>query len=161
MTTYEGGPRVPFLAQWKGTWPAGKVYDHPVMNLDVLPTILAAAGGRLEAGAQVDGVDLTPYVTGRNPGRPHEVLYWRYGPQWAIRDGDLKLVVSRGGSGQPELYDLAADIGESKDLAAAQPAKVKELQAKWDKWSAEQAPASAPDSVAGPAKKKKKKKQAN
>ena len=80
------------------------------------------------------------------------------GPQWAIRDGDLKLVVSRGGSGRPELYDLATDIGESKDLAATQPAKVKELQAKWDRWSAEQDPASVPDSGAGPAKKNKKKK---
>ena len=62
----------------------------------------------------------------------------------------MKLVVSKGGSGRPELYDLATDIGESKDLAAGQPEKVKELQAMWDKWSAEQAPPSAPDS--GPAK---------
>eukprot|EP01041_Mallomonas_annulata_P023716 gene23716-44286_t len=87
-----------------------------------------------------------PYLTGKQTSRPHQTLYWRYGPQWAIRHGDLKLVVSKGGSGQPELYNLATDIGESKDLAAAQPAKVKELQAMWDKWSAEQAPASTPDS---------------
>jgi arylsulfatase A-like enzyme len=158
MTTFEGGPRVPFIAQWKGKIPAGKTYDFPVMNLDVLPTAIIAAGGKPEASWQLDGVDLMPYLTGKQTARPHQTLYWRYGPQWAIRDGDLKLVVSRGGSGQPELYDLAADLGESKDLAAAQPAKVKELQAKWDKWSAEQAPASAPDSGAGPAKKQKKKK---
>jgi len=146
MTTFEGGPRIPFLAQWKGKWPAGRTYDYPVMNLDVLPTIIAAAGGKPEASWQLDGVDLTPHLTGANPARPHETLYWRYGPQWAIRHGDLKLVVSKGGSGRPELYDLATDLGESKDLAAAQPAKVKELQAMWDKWSAEQAPPSAPDS---------------
>jgi arylsulfatase A-like enzyme len=158
MTTFEGGPRVPFIAQWKGKIPAGKTYDFPVLNLDVLPTAIIAAGGKPEASWQLDGVDLMPYLTGKQTARPHQTLYWRYGPQWAIRDGDLKLVVSRGGSGQPELYDLATDIGESKDLAAAQPAKVKELQTKWDKWSAEQAPASAPDSVAGPAKKNKKKK---
>ena len=72
-----------------------------------------------------------------------------YGPQWAIRHGDMKLVVSKGGSGKPELYNLAADIGESKDLAGAQPAKVKELQALWDKWSAEQAEPSAPDNAGG------------
>jgi arylsulfatase A-like enzyme len=107
----------------------------------------------------VDGVDLTPYVTGRNPGRPHEVLYWRYGPQWAIRQGDFKLVVSRGGSGRPELYNLAEDIGESRDLAAVQPAKVKELQALWDRWSAAQAPASAPDVPATKTGKKKGAKQ--
>ena len=159
MTTFEGGPRVPFLAQWKGRWPAGKVYDLPVMNLDVLPTVVTAAGGKPEASWRLDGVDLTPFVTGANPERPHQTLYWRYGPQWAVRHGDLKLVVSNGGSGKPELYDLSKDIGESRDLAAAQPAKVRELQALWDKWSAEQAEPSAPDTPAGAAKKAGKKKR--
>jgi arylsulfatase A-like enzyme len=158
MTTFEGGPRVPYLAQWKGKIPAGKTYDLPVMNLDVLPTAIIAAGGKPEASWQLDGVDLMPYLTGAKTSRPHQTLYWRYGPQWAIRDGEMKLVVSKGGSGSPELYNLAADIGESKDLAAAQPAKVKELQAMWEKWSAEQAPASAPDSGSGATKKNKKKK---
>jgi arylsulfatase A-like enzyme len=150
MTTFEGGPRVPYIAQWKGKIPAGKTYDFPVMNLDVLPTAIAAAGGKPEASWQLDGVDLMPYLTAAETGRPHQTLYWRFGPQWAIRDGDMKLVVSKGGSGQPELYNLATDIGESKDLAASQPEKVKELQAMWNKWSAEQAPPSATDS--GPAK---------
>ena len=159
MTTYEGGPRIPFLAQWKGKIPAGKVYDYPVMNLDVLPTIVNAAGGKPEASWGLDGVDLMPYLTGANTARPHQTLYWRYGPQWGIRHGDMKLVVSKGGSGQPELYDLATDLGETKDLAATQPAKAKELQAMWDKWSAEQAPPSAPDSpAAGKANKKNAKK---
>ena len=160
MTTFEGGPRVPFLAQWKGKIPAGKTYDLPVMNLDVLPTAVIAAGGKPEASWQLDGVDLMPFLTGANSARPHQTLYWRYGPQWAVRHGDLKLVVSNGGSGQPELYDLARDIGETKDLATTQPAKVKELQALWNKWSAEQAPPSAPDSGKGGATKKNKKKNA-
>ena len=157
MTTFEGGPRVPFIAQWKGKIPAGKTYDLPVMNLDVLPTAIIAAGGKTDPSWQLDGVDLMPYLTGKQTSRPHQTLYWRYGPQWAIRHGDLKLVVSKGGSGQPELYDLATDIGESKDLASAQPAKVKELQALWDKWSAAQAPASTPDAGGGATKKNKKK----
>ncbi len=156
MTTFEGGTRVPFLAQWKGKIPAGKTYDLPVMNLDVLPTAIIAAGGKPEASWNLDGVDLMPYLTGTNTSRPRQTLYWRYGPQWAIRDGDMKLVVSKGGSGKPELYNLAADIGESKDLAAAEPGKVKELQALWDKWSAEQAPASVPDSGNGKKNKKAK-----
>ena len=159
MTTFEGGPRVPFIAQWKGKLPAGKTYDLPVLNLDVLPTAIIAAGGKTDPSWQLDGVDLMPYLTGKQTSRPHQTLYWRYGPQWAIRHGDLKLVVSKGGSGQPELYDLATDIGESKDLASAQPAKVKELQALWDKWSAEQAPASTPDASGGGATKKNKKKK--
>ena len=160
MTTFEGGPRIPFLAQWKGKIPAGKVYDYPVMNLDVMPTIITASGGKVDPSWKLDGVDLMPYITGANPARPHQTLYWRYGPQWAIRHGDMKLVVSKGGSGKPELYNLATDIGESRDLAAAQPAKAKELQAMWDKWSAEQAPASAPDSPGGGKAKKNAKKRA-
>ena len=159
MTTFEGGPRVPYIAQWKGKIPAGKTYDLPVMNLDVLPTAIIAAGGKTDSSWQLDGVDLMPYLTGKLTSRPHQTLYWRYGPQWAIRHGDLKLVVSKGGSGQPELYDLATDIGESKDLASAQPAKVKELQALWDKWNAEQAPASTPDASGGGATKKNKNKK--
>ena len=98
------------------------------------------------------------HLTGKQTARPHQTLYWRYGPQWAIRHGDLKLVVSKGGSGQPELYDLSTDIGESKDLASAQPAKVKELQALWDKWSAEQANPTTPDSPTKAKKGGKKKK---
>jgi arylsulfatase A-like enzyme len=157
MTTFEGGPRVPFFAQWKGHWPAGKVEDRPVMNLDVLPTMIAAAGGTVDAGWKLDGVDLTPYVAGKNTARPHETMYWRFGAQWGIRQGDMKLVVSRGGSGKPELYDLAKDAAESKDLAAAQPDKVAELQKRWDAWSAEQAPPSVPDEQAGSLEPKPKK----
>ncbi len=159
MTTFEGGPRVPFIAQWKGRLPAGRTYDFPVLNLDVLPTIVTAAGGRLDGGAKLDGVDLLPYLTGKKSERPHQTLYWRYGPQWAVRHGDHKLVVSRGGSGRPELYDLVRDIGESKDLAPTMPEKVKELQALYERWNAEQAPASVPDAPAGGKTAKKKKKQ--
>ena len=162
-TTYEGGPRVPFFAQWKGKLPAGKTYESPVQNLDVLPTIITAAGGQVDPAWKLDGVDLMPFLTGAKKSRPHETLYWRFGKQWAVRQGDMKLVVANGGSGQPELYDLAADFAESKDLASAQPEKVKELQSLWNTWSAEQAQPSTPDAPAKNARKKaanKKKKAA-
>lgn len=161
MTTYEGGPRVPFLAQWTAKFPAGKTYDLPVMNLDVLPTAVAAAGGKIDAASKLDGVDLLPYLTGSNQTRPHETMYWRYGPQWAVRHGDHKLVVSNGGSGQPELYDLANDRAEAKDLAAAQPEKAKQLQALYTAWSSQQAEPSAPDAPGGKKGKKNKKAAAN
>ena len=155
MTTYEGGPRVPFIAQWKGTFPAGKDYLQPVLNLDVLPTIVTAAGGKIDSNWKLDGVDLLPFVTGKDTSRPHKTIYWRFGQQWAIRHGDWKLVVSNGGSGQPELYDLANDVGESKDLASAEPGKVAELRKLYDAWSEEQAD---PQVVDNPAKKNKKNK---
>jgi len=148
MTTFEGGPRVPFISQWKGHWPAGKVYEYPVMNLDVLPTMLAATGHPIANSEKLDGVDLAPYLTGKNNDRPHNTMYWRFGEQWAIRDGDLKLVVSRGGSGKPELYDLSKDLGEKNDLATNRPEDVRKLQAMWDAWSAEQAPPTAKDTPA-------------
>ena len=139
-TTWEGGVRVPFMVQWKNRLPAGKVYDHPVIQLDILTTCIAAAEGKVDPAWKLDGVDLLPYLSGKNNAKPHETLYWRFGQQWAIRHGNMKLVVARDGSGQPELYDLVDDIGESKDLAGSQPEKVKELQALWDRWNAEQAP---------------------
>jgi len=137
--TYEGGPRVPFLVQWKGRLPAGKTYDLPVMNLDVTPTILAAAGKPIDAAEKLDGVDLVPFLSGKAPGRPHETMFWRFGDQWAVRSGDWKLVVSKGGSGKPELYNLAADVGEKTDLAASEPARAAELQKLYDGWNAQQA----------------------
>ncbi len=162
MTTFEGGPRVPFLAQWKGTIPSGTVYDHPVINLDVLPTALTAAGGTVDPAWKLDGVDLLPYMTGAKKARPHETLYWRFSPQWAVRHGDMKLVVSAGGSGKPELYDLSTDRAESKDLAASQPETVKKLQALYDGWNAEQIEATTPKEKPNPKKPNaaKKKKQA-
>ena len=144
MTTFEGGPRVPFLVQWKGKIPAGQTHTTPVMNLDVLPTILTAGGGKVDASWKLDGVDLLPYFTGANTGRPHESLFWRYGNQWAVRHGDLKLVVSNGGSGSPELYDLANDVAESKNLASDQPDTVKQLRERYDAWNAQQVEATSP-----------------
>jgi arylsulfatase A-like enzyme len=145
MTTFEGGPRVPFVAQWKGKIPAGKVYEYPVLNLDVLPTVITAAGGKVDPAWKLDGVDLLPYVNGQISQRPHETLYWRFGEQWAVRHGDYKLVVSRGGSGQPELYNLKDDFAESKDLAKDQPEKVAELTKLYKAWDIEQAPPAAVD----------------
>ena len=63
-TTLEGGIRVPFVVQWKGKLPAGAVYDQPVIQLDILPTALAAAGVAGQPEWQLDGVNLLPYLTG-------------------------------------------------------------------------------------------------
>jgi arylsulfatase A-like enzyme len=134
-TTLEGGVRVPFVIRWPGRLPAGTTYTSPVIQLDLLPTALAAAGVEL------------PYLTGQRNDKPHEALYWRFGPQMAIRHGDWKLVrYDTAADGEPagvtpaKLYNLAADIGESNDLIAQQPEKAKELQAAWDKWNTGNAP---------------------
>ena len=117
-TTWEGGIHLPFLMQWKGRLPAGKVYEHPVVQLDVMPTCVAAAGGAVDPAWKLDGVNLLPYLSGENSARPHQTLYWRIDGMWAIRHGDWKLVHGRAGNTAPELFDLAADIREQHDLAA-------------------------------------------
>ncbi len=137
-TTSEGGVRIPFCAQWKGKIPAGKVYEFPIIQLDILPTAVVAAGGTVDPGWKLDGLDLMPYLTGKNTARPHQTLYWRFGEQWAIRKGDWKLVASRIDKNQPRLINLAEDIAEANDLAAKNPDKMQELLADWKSWNAEQ-----------------------
>ncbi len=136
-TTLEGGIRVPFLAQWKGKLPAGKTYDHPIIQLDILPTAIAAAGAKVDPAWKLDGVNLLPYLTRPDKGQPHETLYWRFGEQWAIRHGDWKLVTASPSLGKG-LFNLAQDAGEANDLSAKEPERAKELRALWEKWNAEQ-----------------------
>ncbi len=117
MTTWEGGTRVPFCVQWKGKLPAGKTYENPIIQLDILPTALAAAGVEIKPEWNLDGVNLLPYLTGEKTEQPHETLYWRFGDQWAVRHGDWKLVAGNGGDlKNGDLYNLADDVGESKNL---------------------------------------------
>ncbi len=132
---YEGGLRVPFLARWDGGLPAGLVYEEPVLSLDVFATAAALAEARLDERKVYDGVNLMPFLKGENPGSPHGRIFWRVGSREAIRDGDWKLV--RQGARRAkteakwELYDLAEDAGEAKDLAEAHPEKVAELLKAW------------------------------
>ncbi|MEI8381100.1 MAG: sulfatase [Planctomycetota bacterium] len=144
-TTLEGGIRVPFLIHWKGHIPAGTVYKNPVIQLDIQPTALAAAGIPVKPDWKFDGVNLLPYITGKSTGQPHDTLYWRLGEQNAIRQGDWKLVQydrtadndSSRNVTAPRLYNLKDDIGESRDLAATNPEKVGELEKQWNAWSKE------------------------
>jgi arylsulfatase A-like enzyme len=140
-TTLEGGVRVPFFASWPGRLPAGTTDDRPVIQLDVLPTALAAAGVDAKPEWKFDGVNLLPYLGGEKKDPPHAALFWRFGSQMAVRKGDWKLVkydnVADGKAGMSavRLYNLKDDVGEATDLRATQPEKAKELQATWDEWN--------------------------
>lgn len=135
-TTWEGGVRVPFFVSWKGQIPAGKTYAHPVIQLDVFPTALAAAKIPVPATISLDGVNLLPYVNGSNEQPPHASLFWRFGEQTAIRSGDWKLVRANGAD-SPLLVNLAADLGETTDRSAAEPTKRQELETAWQAWNKE------------------------
>jgi arylsulfatase A-like enzyme len=137
--TLEGGIRVPFFVAWRGKLPAEKTYDHPVIALDILPTACALTG--VKAPKNVDGVNLMPHLSGEKKTAPHEALYWRFGPQKAIRKGDWSLVEFRdfekkSNSGW-QLFNLAKDIGQKNDLAAKRPDLVKELSQAWQNWDAQ------------------------
>lgn len=129
---WEGGVRVPFAMQWKGRLPAGKVYEHPIIQLDIAPTALAAAGVALPTDAKFDGVNLLPYLTAEKSDAPHGELFWRFGVQRAVRGGDWKLIDTGEGA---KLFNLVADIGEQNDLAAREPDKVKQLEAAYAQWN--------------------------
>lgn len=149
-TPYEGGIRVPFIASWPGTLPAGSVYTHPVSSLDVSPTFTAAAGAGgpetftpnitpdYAVGAPVfptfgyDGVNLLPHLTGENPDRPHSRLYFRRDDDYALRLGDYKLLFEDT-EGVERLFDLSTDPFETNDLASADPELLAQLKGEFIK----------------------------
>ena len=131
---YEGGVRVPFMVQWKGRLPANRVVRQPVSALDIFPTALAAAGVRAPGATELDGLNLLPYLVRSGAGKPlpERPLFWRLGQRSAIRHGRWKMIQRR--VRPAELYDLAEDMGEGNDLAAARPGVVKRLQATMASW---------------------------
>jgi arylsulfatase A-like enzyme len=131
---FEGGIRIPFIIQWKGHTPVGKVDDRPIISLDIYPTALAAAGQPISPDWKLDGVNLLPYISGAKTGLPHDLLYWRINDQHAIRRGDWKLIQTRTDP-KPQLYNLANDIGETSDLSGKEPVRLKELSNTWAAWN--------------------------
>ena len=143
-SVYEGGVRVPFVVSFPGLPAGGRVYDRPVASIDLTRTAVALAGADAEG---MEGEDLSGPLRrdlGENDPLADRPLFWRKegGGEWAVRLGDEKLVDP--GDGPPELYDLAADVGEARDLAADRPGRVAALRAVWDGWDAGNVPAAFP-----------------
>lgn len=132
-TLWEGGIRVPFIASWKGHIAPQQTNDQPVIQIDIAPTVLAAAGVTDSAGPKFDGVNILPLLEDQSTAVARDALYWRFGPQYAVRQGNWKLVKPHV-DGKPLLFDLSTDIGETTDLAAKEPSRVAVLQKLWDAW---------------------------
>ncbi len=134
---YEGGIRVPLIVRWPGVVPAGTTSDAPAISVDLLPTILEAAGAKPPAGRALDGVSLLAHArSGGKASLGREALFWHFPhyrgdvtPYSLIRDGDWKLIRRHEGPSF-ELFNLKEDPSEEKDLADAQPDRVKALDAK-------------------------------
>jgi arylsulfatase B len=122
---YEGGIRIPMVWSFPGRLPAGRVENRPVLSLDIAATALDAAG--LPAVDGADGTSMLRWINDPSIDHPHEKIYWRMaGGKMAFRSGNWKIV--RPKRGEPiELYHLAGDVRESRNLVSQQPAKLKEL----------------------------------
>jgi arylsulfatase len=158
---HEGGISTPLIVHWpRGIAARGELRHTPGHVIDLVPTVLEAAGGRRPAeweGRAVPpapGRSLLPAFA-RDVTIRRESLWWLHEGNRALRVGDWK-VVAAGKAGPWELYDLSSDRSETRDLAAARPEKVRELSALWARQFAEYAALARADLPAGPAAKPKK-----
>jgi arylsulfatase A-like enzyme len=152
-TYYEGGIREPLFVTWPGVVQPGTTCDVPVINVDLYPTFCEMTGAALPAGQPLDGKSLIPLLQDPESSLGKRALYWHFPaylqsyqrtdgqrdllfrsrPCSIIRDGDWKLheYFEDGGL---ELYNLAVDVGEQKNLAESKSAKAKELHDKLVQW---------------------------
>lgn len=141
-STLEGGVRVPTIARWPGRIPAGTASDAVCGTIDLLPTFVTLAGGTVPSEPVIDGRDISGLLTGTATGSPREAHYYFRGDALAaVRQGRWKLAIARQQEGlgrtansapaspeAPRLYDLEQDVGETTDVAAAQPEVVDRLR---------------------------------
>jgi arylsulfatase A-like enzyme len=137
-SVYEGGIRVPFLIRWPGRLPENRESREPVICLDVLPTVCAAAGVPLPQDRVYDGRNMLPVLTGSAAGALHESLFWDGDEgRTAVRSGPWKLVHNQN---KIELFNLESDRGEKVDLATQHPEVAGRLRQTFDGWRKTMAP---------------------
>lgn len=144
---FEGGVRMPFIARWKGTIPAGAEDNESVVSaIDMSPTICRLLGVPVEA--DLDGIDRSDVLLGKPSARAKPV-FWQYGhphailkggipenqsPTFSMRDGRWKFLVNPDGS-EAQLYDLETDEGETNNLLAAEPERAASMSSEIAKWA--------------------------
>lgn len=131
-TVFEGGVRSPLLMQWPKVLSSNQIKDYPVSTLDILPTIISAAGGKLASDRVYDGVDLMPYLKGEINKMPHDALFWRVNWAAAVRKDNWKLI--RTPNNSYLLFDLLKDSSETTNLSSSKPEIVSSLKQELDAW---------------------------
>jgi arylsulfatase A-like enzyme len=161
---YEGGTRVPLVVRWPGVTEAGSKCDVPTIHVDIFPTFLEIAKAEAPANQPLDGESIVPLLRSASAGLKRDAIYqhfpgylgagagsWRTTPVGLIQSGDWKLMEFFEDH-RLELYNLADDIGESKNLTQQMPDKTGELRAKMVAWrEAVQAPMPTPNDSQKPA----------
>ncbi|MBI3882232.1 MAG: sulfatase-like hydrolase/transferase [Verrucomicrobia bacterium] len=132
-TMWEGGLRVPFIARWPGRIPAGKVTDEFLTTLELFPALLSASGAKPPRGVTLDGFDLLPVLAGEKKS-PRTEMFWQRRGDKGARVGNWKWVSSEKGVG---LFDLATDLGETKDLSKEKPDELAKVRGRWEAWRKE------------------------
>ncbi len=170
----EGGHRVPFFISWPKKLEGGQVNTALVSSLDLLPTFASAAGAQLSPKKPVDGINLLPYLNGTSTDEPRQRLFWRAGANFAVREGQWKLIVvnktvakdfvslsknSNAGLlrdgpydgispyGQHTLlYNLADDPSENTNVSSKHPEVVARLKESFEQWNKDNVPPNAKSS---------------
>ncbi|MBK1875295.1 sulfatase-like hydrolase/transferase [Pelagicoccus mobilis] len=133
---FEGGIRVPFCVTWGDRFLSGAKLDEPITALDIFPTVLSAAGIEQSPELGLEGLDLTPMLSGESSSLPSRELYWRVsgGAGYAVRQGDYKLVHSIF-KPEPFLFNLRDDPYENTNLAKQMPEKFQEMLKLYKSWN--------------------------
>lgn len=129
-TMWEGGLRVPFVIRWSGKVPAGKVTNEFLTSLEIFPTLLAATGAKPLEKVQLDGFDMLSVLHDEKES-PRRQMFWQRRSEKAARVDNWKWVESSVGGG---LFDLANDLGETKDLSKERPEVLASIKASWEAW---------------------------
>ncbi|WP_088307439.1 sulfatase-like hydrolase/transferase [Novosphingobium sp. B 225] len=134
----EGGIRVPLLARWPARIAAGSTSQQVMASMDFLPTFLSIAGGNVAAAGRFDGIDLSAQLLG-TAAPVERTLFWRFnaGGQAAVRQGDWKYVKL---GGKEHLFNLVQDERERAERGQAEPQRLADMRALWDRWNAEMLP---------------------
>lgn len=150
---YEGGVRVPLLIRWPGSTKPGTVIETPVVTMDFFPTFLEMAGLPLRPEEHLDGISLTPLLTGEMEGGGERSFFWHNPSPRPSSTGDLFNSAIRQGKwklidfpveGRTELYDLKKDPGEGTNLAATKPEVTERLIADLNAWREEMGTSTEP-----------------
>jgi len=131
---WEGGIRVPYVVRWTNHIQPG-TFNKPISSLDIAATALVQAGAENAELTSLDGINLMPFVSGKDTSEPHDVLYWRRGPAGAVREGDWKLIAVE--EQPPLLFNIREDISETKNLAEVHPEKVIYLESLYESWQSQ------------------------